>query len=262
MLWNVTFSIMESSILVKAFALLEATAERAEPRSLGELAAVVGQSKPTAHRILNILSALGYIERSGTGCYRQTGQARRLVTSSDDRKLIGVSTQTLQKLHQSTRETVNLGVLRQDKIIYLQVLESPQPLRRVAEQNSVDPYYCTALGRAIVAYLPVDRRESLLRTVPRPSRTEATMTATSEIRRILEQTAKQGFAIEKDETDVGVTCIGAPIFEAGLPVAALSLSIPSARANETNEQSLIATVCAGAKEITHCLAVDLPTVSP
>jgi len=250
---------MESSILVKAFALLEATAERHEARTLGQLAAMVGQSKPTAHRILNILSTLGYIERSGNGCYRQTGQARRLVTSSDDRRLIEVSTPVLQRIHEATRETVNLGVLRQDKIVYLQVLESPQPLRRVVQPNAVDPYYCTALGRAIVAYLPAQRQESLLRTVQRTPRTDATVTDTDEIQRILELTEKQGFAVEKDETDVGVTCFGAPIFQTGLPVAALSLSIPSARSNDANERSLIAAVCSGATEITHCLAVDSPT---
>lgn len=248
---------MESSILVKAFALLEATAERQEPRALGELAAIVGQSKPTAHRILNILSTLGYIERSSTG-YRQTGQARRLVTSSDDRRLIEVSAPILQRIYEATKETVNLGVLRQDKIVYLQVLESPQPLRRVVEPNAVDPYYCTALGRAIVAYLPAQRRESLLCTVPRTPRTDATVTDAGEIRRILELTARQGFAVEKDETDVGVTCIGAPILESGLPIAAISLSIPSVRSNDTTEKSFIAAVCTGAKEITHSLAIAPP----
>ncbi len=82
-----------------------------------------------------------------------------------------------------------------------------------------------------------------------------------ELRQVLEQTAQQGYAIEKDETDVGVTCIGAPIFQAGLPIAALSLSVPSVRSNERNEQSLIAAVRDGAKEISNCLTADKSTDS-
>ncbi len=83
-----------------------------------------------------------------------------------------------------------------------------------------------------------------------------------ELRQVLEQTAQQGYAIEKDETDVGVTCIGSRhLSGAGLPIAALSLSVPSVRSNERNEQSLIAAVRDGAKEITNCLTADTSTES-
>ncbi len=253
---NATFRMMESSILVKAFALLEATAQYRSTNSLGELAAAVGLSKPTAHRILKTLTSLGYIERFDAGRYRQTHQVLRLVAGAEERRLREAAESILQRLHDSTCETVNLGVLRQTKVLYLQVLESTQPLRRVAEPNSVDPFYSTALGRAIVAHLSPEQRNLLLRSVKPEKRTAVTVTCVDELRRILEEVAEQGIAVEKDQTDLGVTCIGAPIFDGRIPVAAISLSIPSARCNEAYEKELIAAVRAAAGEVTRRLAAS------
>lgn len=248
---------MESSILIKTFALLEATADRPSPKSLGDLASSVGLSKPTAHRILKTLSALGYVERSRGGHYRQTGQVQRLVTGADHRRLLEISDPLLRQLHRSTRETVNLGVLRQDKVVYLQVLESTLPLRRVVEPNSTDPFYCTALGRSIVAYLPLEQREMLLRNVRTKKHTAATVTDAEELRKIFAEVAQQGISVEKDQTDLGVTCIGAPVFEGNAPIAAVSLSIPSVRSSDEYEQELISAVRAVADKVSKQLTDEL-----
>ncbi len=246
---------MESSILVKTFALLEATAEKPAAKSLGELAASVGLSKPTAHRILKTLTALGYIERSRGGHYQQTGQVLRLITGANHRRLLEASDLFLRQLHASTQETVNLGALRQDKVVYLRVLESTLPLRRVVEQNTTDPFYCTALGRAIAAYLPTEQRKLLMRNSRLKKHTPDTVTDTDELMQILDQVAKKGYALEKDQTDIGVTCIGAPIFENNFPLAAISLSIPSARCSEAYEQRLATAVQSAAEKITQQLLI-------
>ena len=240
---------MESTAVVKAFALLEAAAGAPQGLALGELASLVGLNKPTAHRILKTLSAIGYVEKSGFGHYRQTAQVRRLVGDADDQLLISSAAPQLDKLHRQTRETVNLGVLRSGRIIYLQVLESPQPLRRVVTPNSVDPFYCTALGRAIVAFLSDAQRDLLLRSGPWEPRTAHTVVDPKELRTELDRVARQGYAIEIDQTDLGVTCIGAPIIRHGTPVAAVSISLPSARADAAAEKALIAAVRATAGRV-------------
>ncbi|MCC7087224.1 MAG: IclR family transcriptional regulator [Pirellulales bacterium] len=245
---------MESSILVKAFALLEATAERPSTKSLGDLASTVGLTKSTAHRILRTLRALGYVERLRGGQYRQTGQVLRLVAGADERRLIQASDALLSQLHASTRETVNLGVLRQGNVVYVKVLESPLPLRRVVEPNSTDPFYSTALGRAIVAHLPIEQRELLLSSVQLVKHTPATVTDTDTLQAILDQVYQQGYSLEQDQTDLGVTCIGAAIFQAHLPIAAVSLSIPTARFSLEYEMQLVSAVRSTASQITRQLA--------
>jgi DNA-binding IclR family transcriptional regulator len=257
---------MESTSLVKALGLLEATAGQPAGRTLAALAAEVGLAKPTAHRILKSLTALGYLQRTATGVYRQTAQMNRLVSGEPHRHLQAVAEPILQQLHEQTQETVNLGVLRNGQIVYLQVLESQQPLRRVATPNSVDPFHTTALGRAIVSHLPEGQRQSLLSAAKLDRRTVHTNVDRAKLVRILDQAAHDGCAIEVDQTDLGVTCIGAPILEDGTALAAISLSVPTARADRDALAALVKAVRGAARAVSIQLqqpAAELPkTRSP
>ncbi len=240
---------MESTSLVKGLGLLEATALDPNGRLLAALAAEVGLSKPTAHRILKTLTKLGYLERAPGGIYRQSRKVQRLVCNGAIQDLLAVAEPHLKQLHERTLETVNLGVLRSDRVIYLRVLESPQPLRRVATPNSVDPFHSTALGRAIAARLAPEERESLLELAQLETNTPRTRADRKSLMAILDQVAREGYAVEVDETDVGVTCIGAAILEADVPVAAVSISVPTARAAGKQLRLLVAAVCTTVDEI-------------
>lgn len=219
---------MESSSLSKALRLLEATAGHALGRSLAELATETGLAKPTAHRLLNALTGLGYLERPAAGVYRQSTTAKRLVSDDESRRLLEAAGQAIQNLHDATRETVNLGILRHDRVLYLEVLESTQALRRVASRAS-DPFHSTALGRAIAAFLPEPQLRRLLDRKRLERRTAATLTDVKRLQATLTKVRRAGYAMEIDETDVGVTCIGAPVFAGQEVVGAISVSVPTAR---------------------------------
>jgi len=234
---------MESGSLSKACGLLEATAGYPQGRTLAELADEVGMPKPTAHRILNSLMALGYVERPNAGVYRQSMLAKRLVSDSASRRLIEAAEPHLRELHRRSKETINLGMLRHDRVLYLEVLECTLPLRRV-ETRSSDAFHTTALGRAIVAFLPHDKQVRLLAKAKLERRTPLTITDRKQLLSILERVAKDGYAIETDETDIGVTCIAAPILFPAIPAhgealsldpvalaaGSISVSVPTARA--------------------------------
>lgn len=241
--------IMESTSLVKALALLEATAVEAAGRSLATLAAEVGIPKPTAHRILKTLTTLGYLERGPQGVYRQTPKVQRLVSNNASDRLLTAADTALRRLHEETRETVNLAELRSDQIVYLQVLESTQPLRRVATPNSVDPFHSTALGRAIVSHLPEAERDSLVRRANLEKRTRHTNVDPASLAGVLTQAARDGYALEVDETDIGVTCIGAPVIENGVAIGAISISVPTVRATGEALNNLIEKVRRTAREV-------------
>lgn len=215
--------------MTKALCLLEATAGHPEGRSLAELAAEAGLPKPTAHRLLQALAGLGYLDRPKAGVYRQTTSAKRLVSDHESRQLLDSCGLALRDLHARTQETVNLGILRQDRVLYLEVIESTQALRRVANRTS-DPFHSTALGRAIAAFLPAPHLERLLVRAKLERRTQNTVTTPRQLKLELERVRRQGFAIETDETDLGVTCIAAPIFAGREVSGAVSVSTPSARA--------------------------------
>ena len=241
---------MDSSVLAKAFQIIEALAREPNGCGLGVLAERVGMTKPTVHRILRNLSNLGYAERSGQGVYRLTTKLRQVATRQDDGRLLAAGEVSLARLHEETGETVNLGVLRGDRVVYLAVLESKHPLRRVAQAQSSDPFHTTALGRSMVAFLPADRRERLLATAKIERRTSRTITDKRLLAAVLDRARENGYAFELDETDLGVMCIGAPIFENDQPVAAVSISVPSARVDEKSQKRLTAAIVRCTKEIT------------
>ena len=247
---------MESTSLTKALGLLEATAGHVAGRSLADLAAEVGMPKPTAHRILKTLTALGYLERPASGVYRQSPQVQRLVSDAAVRRLIDAAARPLRDLHAKTQETVNLGILRHDRVIYLDVLECTLPLRRVASRAS-DPFHTTALGRVIAAQLPADRRKGLLARARLERRTAATITDRRRLAAEIERAAKQGYAIEANETDVGVACIGAPVFAGNDVVGAISVSLPTARLEPAGRRRLVDLV----RKTARTISVHMPPPS-
>ena len=245
---------MESTSLTKALGLLEATAGHPDGRSLGDLAAEVGMPKPTAHRILKTLTSLGYLERPASGVYRQSPQVQRLVSDAAVRRLIDAAARPLRELHAKTHETVNLGILRHDRVIYLDVLECTLPLRRVATRTS-DPFHTTALGRAIAARLPADRRSRLLARARLERRTAATIADRRRLVAEIERAAKQGYAIEENETDVGVACIGAAICAGDEVAGAISVSLPLARLDAASRRRLVELVRNTARTISARLKI-------
>jgi len=245
---------MESAHLVKVFAILEATAGHPEGVSLNELASLVGLPKSTAHRLLKTLCTLGYTANCGSGTYRQTGMVKRLALAANDPYWVSVADPVMRKLNKQTKETINLGILRFEKVFYLHVIETAQTLRRAVSAQMSDPCFSTALGRAIVAFLPTERQDFLLRHATIERRTPKTVVEESEIKKILKKVAKARFAIEEDQTDLGVTCIGAPVFDSEGVVAAISLSAPAVRIGDAaKRKEWVELMLEGAKSISTTL---------
>jgi DNA-binding IclR family transcriptional regulator len=248
---------MECSALSKALGLLEATAGHPEGRSLAELAAEVGVPKPTAHRILNSLTARGYLEKPVAGIYRQSVNAKRLVSDAAARRLISAAARPLRRLHTQTKETVNLGMLRHDRVLYLEVLECLLPLRWISNRTS-DPFHTTALGRSIAAFLPPQKLSRLLAKARMERRTTATITDRGRLQVVLEEVARAGYAIEVDETDIGVTCLGRPVFAGDVVAGAISISVPTVRATGAGRDRLVKLLREAADATTAALSRSNP----
>ncbi len=145
----------------------------------------------------------------GQGVYRQTGMIKRLAIGENDPFWISMAEPVMKQLNAMTDETINLGILRFEKIFYLHVIETKKSLRRTITAQMSDPCFSTALGRAIVAFLPEERQRFLLRHATIEKRTPQTVVDSAKIRRILKQVAVDGLAFEEEQTDLGVACIAA-----------------------------------------------------
>lgn len=218
------------NVLVKAFNVLEVMAGIEGPAPLREIAAATKLPKGTLFRILQTLVSLGYAGQSPeNGHYHLTSRLSFLGRNARHEELKQLVSPHMRQLSERFNETVNLGVLEGTHVYYLTVLEARRNLSWKVETGARDVYYATALGRAIVAHLPQDQREMLLEQTRLRSRTLHTVPSLLELRAILAEVAKGHVAIDAEENDVGVVCVGYPVFLDDKVVAAISLSVPVSR---------------------------------
>lgn len=127
-------------------------------------------------------------------------------------------------------ETVHLSVLQKTSIVYLDKVE---PNRRVcisSKTGTSNPVYCTSMGKAMLAFQPPEVINQIVSKIRFVRYTPKTLTSSDALLKALERVRRRGYAIDDQEIEVGVRCIGAPIFdEKRNAIAAVSVSGPASR---------------------------------
>lgn len=186
---------------------------------------------------MTTLEELAVVERDATDHFHLGLKLIGLAaTFLDDHSLPSVSEPLLRDLAARTQETVHLAVPFGDEVVYIAKVDSSHAIRMASRIGAHMPMYCTSLGKAILAHSPTDRVAEIIRA-GLPARTPRTITAPVELRAELERVRALGYAIDDQENESGVCCIGAPVFDyTGKVVGAISVSGPASRV--TMERSL------------------------
>ncbi len=217
----------------KALDILDCLSKERTPLPTKEIARRCGISRPTAYRLLSTLASYGYVSRDHNQDerYRLSYKVLELSKSLlDGIELRQQALPFLTSLSQAANETVHLAVLDRDEVIYIDKVESTQPVRMHSTIGCRNPVHCTALGKAILAYLPPDERKRILDSVELERRTANTLTDRDRLEEHLDAVRLQGFAMDDLENEEGIRCVGAPIFGySGKVVAAVSVSGPAYR---------------------------------
>ncbi|WP_127143877.1 IclR family transcriptional regulator [Pelagibacterium montanilacus] len=233
------------AVIEKAFVALEAMNKLARPASLKELAAITDLPKPTLFRILQTLVELGYVDqdsaRSRYGLSLRLFHLGRGDSFEDVRQR---AMPFMEPLHRRFNETINLGVLEGGSVFYVHFIETTRNLRWQVRPGTQDPFYCTSLGRAMVAHLPKARQKQLIERIKFEERTPHTPRDAVTVRRLLAETAANGWACDAEENDIGVSCFGVPLMLDGEPTAAISLSIPESRLTPELREEIISALLA------------------
>ena len=169
--------------------------------------------------------------------------------------LIEVAHPEMQKLVDRFKETVNLGVIDGNEVLYIHVIESPLMLRLAAHAGIRSALHSSALGKCLTAHLQPDETARLLK--PEFKRmTSRTIATREKFFEDLSETRKRGFAIDNSEDSDGIRCIGAPIFDGnGRVTAALSLSGPDSRLTEGRDLQIAAALRSAGKSIGKMLEI-------
>jgi IclR family acetate operon transcriptional repressor len=179
--------------------------------SLPQLVAATGMPKSSVHRYLEVLVQEGFLERDAhSGTYRLG--ARIVTLAINEAPLLVLRARPyLERLGGRFDETVNLGILSGDNIVYLDIVESPRTVRLAARIGDRDLVHATALGKAIAAHLPEAEVRALLQRTGLPRRTANTITRAADFVKHLELVRRHGFALDDQENDIEGRCVAVAI---------------------------------------------------
>jgi DNA-binding IclR family transcriptional regulator len=216
----------------KALEILMAFEPQAPLRGVRDLSAQLGYSPATVQRILKILKAYGFVSQDEpTRSYRLGGiYYRFLHTLQRAHPITEAALVQMQRLAETTRETVHLNIVEGDLRLCIETVESLQPLKASMPIGSRSPLYAGASSKCLLAFSDAAKIEAYLSSVSLEKFTPNTITRVGDLRRALTQIREQGYAISQGEHNPGLGAMSVPVFNhRGILSAALSLAIPEIR---------------------------------
>lgn len=200
--------------------------------SLGDLAKRTNLPKPSVYRIANALCQYKLLSRNNTnGKYRIGIKLFELgsmyISSLEIRE---IAFPYMDQLQRETGESIHLGILDDTEVVSIEGLESNYTLRTSIPIGKRAPLYCTAVGKAILAFLSPDERKDILSRISLKPFTSRTLTDYASLEKELEKTRDRGYAIDNGEHEEGIVCVAAPFFNhTGDVIASISVSGPASR---------------------------------
>lgn len=218
-----------SQTLLRAITILEMVAE--QPRRIGEIAAALNVHHSTALRLIHTLRDNRLVVEQTDHCYRLGSGLFSLANLALEQiDLRDVAKPHMRSLSEATGETVHLGVMESGAVVYLDKVEASHPVRMYSRVGATAPLHCTGVAKAILAFQNESKLERILESTEFHRHTSKTITAIEDYRAELAKVRELGYAFDREEHEIGIHCVAAPIHEAdGQVQAGLSLSVPTSR---------------------------------
>ncbi|MBO8127516.1 MAG: IclR family transcriptional regulator [Firmicutes bacterium] len=249
----------DQSIIVtsvsRALDILDLLGSSSKELGVTEISKAMGLPKTTVYRLLTTLMAHQYVNQDvDTGKYRLglhlAKLGRQVLDHIDLRQAVRPF---LKKLATLTGETVHLGILDNNQMIYIDKVESDQMLTMKSRIGASAPVHCTAVGKVLLAYASEKIIETIL-AQPLTGFTSTTITDPEALRRHLATIRERGYAIDDEEHEIGIRCIGVPVRNhARKVIAAISVAGPAVRITRERLEEIKPLVIEIGHEISHAL---------
>jgi len=204
-----------------------------------EISKALNIYKSNVHNVLTTLAEKGFvIKDSKTDKYKLGIKFFELgsivIKNMDLRK---IAHPYIEELFKEFNETVHLGILDKGRVVSIEREESNKGLCSHIEIGKRAPLHCTAVGKAIMAYLHEEEINFIIKEKGLEKHTQSTITEKEVLIQDLEKIRVKGYAIDNMEHEVGIRCIAAPIYDyAGKVIASMSISGPSVRITVDKEE--------------------------
>lgn len=240
----------------RAFALLELVAQSNNGRSISELSEASNLPLATTHRLLNTLVQLGYVEQDAETRLYGLG-LRFLHLHGHVIRRLNLAEQAMPQmkvLMRRVNETVHLAVLDDTQILYIDRVEGLQTVGMYTQIGKRAPAHATALGKAMLAFLPDSVWRYVAERTGLPRLSPTTITTVEAFEAELAATRQRGYAIDNSETGEPVRCVAAPIYDyTGQVIAAASISGPAERMRPDRDPFLGEMICETCRTISASL---------
>lgn len=203
--------------LNRGIEILEYLSRQHNDASITEIATVFGISKSTASRIMAALVEHGLVFRDEETKKHRLGVGMLMYSYHvmTDNLIMNIARPILQNLVENTDSTGHLGVLYNRSLYVLDHIKSNR--NRYMKDPTIpgmqEPLHCTAVGKAVLAYMPPEEARSILSAIDLTRFTEHTVTDVDAIMDMLEEVRRNGYAIDQEELREGVFCMAVPVFD-------------------------------------------------
>ncbi len=215
----------------RALAIIEMSA-RDKAVSIKSVADQLGLTNSTASRLVSELRNFGYLEPANErGTYRLALKLFTLGCQVDSVANLNLAAvQVLRQLSADIGESTNIAIWQAGSLLYLNRVEPSHSLRTVVRLGEEAPLHCSAVGKAILAFLPRGEQLSLVDSLTLTPFTPHTIVGRQGLLEELEQIRHTGYAVNDEEHYEGVRGVGAPVLsDGGFPIASVSVAGPTSR---------------------------------
>jgi DNA-binding IclR family transcriptional regulator len=223
-------------VIARAAKILRALVGQPEGLSLSQLAKEVGLARSTVHRIVLALETEHFVTTATPNGRIRLGLGLAPLAASVNSELRDELHPYLEELSTESNETVDLSVMNEDGVLFIDQIAVPHRLQAVSAIGATFPLYCSAPGKALLAKLSPEQLE---RQLPRQleHRTPYTITTREQLLEELKRIRSEGIAYDREEHTLGVCAVGAAIRDVFGNLVAISIPLPSIRFYH-NEQNL------------------------
>jgi DNA-binding IclR family transcriptional regulator len=226
--------IYEVPSVVRALAILEFLGSN-HVASFEKIYTQLGIPKSSAYQMLSTLESRGYVRRASGSIEYGLGlrlfELGNLAVSQLDIRAEAIP--ILRDLMLKTKQTCNLGILDGTEVVYLVKIESPQLIRLNSWEGKRIPPHSTAMGKILLAWKEEADIDEILEKTSLTANTERTITDPKELRKHLLLVRERGWALDDQENEPDIRCVGAPVISvSGKVIAAISVSGLSTRLND------------------------------
>jgi IclR family transcriptional regulator, acetate operon repressor len=164
--------------------------------------------------------------------------------------LSDVALPVMNRISDITRESVSMAVREGKELVYVEWAEGRNRIQISGYVGTRGSLHCTSQGKVLLAFMPEDERENLIRQIRLEPRAPNTITDPAELRGDLKLTRERGFALADEENEEGICAIGVPVIGVqGRPVAAISVVAPVFRVSRERLEQFAPLLRDAAREI-------------